>query len=147
MPTIKTYILIEALSISNANRDNLFNIMTSILSQGSGTQPADSMHSRTRLDGNAIILECNFNSEDITISKTKENLGIVFDVLPSLIGNTNNNQNLYGLESILSYPLSITNRVRYIAFGYNGDWSTWNESRLACSQYITDNNAEWNETE
>ena len=142
MATIHTFILVETMNVNATNRNTLFAAMRAILSQDS-SQPAYINHDRVRLDSDAMILCALFDEDDVSVAQMKQYLGTVFDIDPADIGNVNDNQNAYGFESILSYPDGVTDRIRYIAFGYSGGWASWETSRLAVLAYLSDNDTAW----
>lgn len=138
------YFGIESLNLTNAQRNTLVAELQSLGEDNAGPRPERRNHWRIRTDNQAAIFEAMFNEDHLTISATKQRLANIFGINVSLITHSTN-QVVYGL--VVTYIRGGVNRLRSIAFGFNGSWGTTAESRVAAQAYLAANAAEWGDTE
>lgn len=144
MANTHLYFGIEALNISNQQRNTLVAELQSLGEDNAGPRPERRNHWRTRLDNQAVIFEALFNEDHLTIAAIKQRMATIFGINVSLITHSTN-QVAYGL--VVTYIRGGVNRLRSIAFGYDGGWPATSVSRAAAQAYLAANAAEWGDTE
>lgn len=135
------YISIENLALNATQRTTLIDALKA-LGPASDSQPARLNHWRTRLDGEAIILEALFDEDNLTIAAFKQRLAAIFGVDPASIGDVSAST-AYG--PAVTFSRGGTDYLRFLLFG--GDGATWQESGDACRAYLAANSAEWESAE
>ena len=141
MADINAYYAIEALPATTENqREILIDLFRDLGILPNSPQPRDRVHTRRRLDGNALIFEGKFNEDNLSISNVKQLMAAAFGISAATIDNANQ-QSQYGLVVTLSR--NSTDYIRMAMFGYDGGWPTWNDSRTAAQAYIAANAAAW----
>ena len=134
------FIGIEALTMTAANRATLVDALKR-LGRQDGPAPCKITHWRTRLDNLAIILEAEFDADEVTPNRMAHRLEALYNLAPSAVSQTVT-QTAYG--PMVTFKTNTTNRLRLIAFG--GVDASWGESLAAVQQYLAANRAAW-ETE
>jgi hypothetical protein len=141
---IHCYYGIESLALTNPQRATLVQGLQQIGEANNAANPAQRNHWRIRPDNNAIIFEALFNEDHLTIAAIKQRLADIFGVNVSLITHTTS-QSVYGL--VVTFRYNSVNRLRSIAFGYNGGWPAYGVSQQAARDYLAANAAAWGDTE
>lgn len=138
------YIGIENLNLNNTQRQALMDELKA-LGPASNPQPACLCHWRIRLDNDAAIFEVLFDEDDLTISKFKDRLGVIFDIEPATIEHSIGNQTFDTLSTpIATFSRDGTDYLRLALFG--GQSSSWMQSGNECRAYLLANLSEWEET-
>lgn len=141
MANIHCYYGLESLALTNPQRATLVSGLQSLGQANSGGNPAQRNHWRIRPDNNAVIFEALFDEDTLTIAAIKARLGSIFSVNVSQISHSTNQHATYGL--IVTFTYLAVNRIRSVAFGYNGGWPSTAVSRNAALAYLAANAAEW----
>jgi len=123
------YLGIENVGL-NAAQKQLLVIELRKLGPKTHPQPAMLNHLRTRLDGDAVIFEAEFDENKITVASIKQYLADVFGIDPSTITHTTQSTQ-YGPMVTFSRG---TDKLRMLLFG--GIGSNWDESRLNALAYL-----------
>jgi hypothetical protein len=131
------YIGIEILSATAAQRDTFIAALRA-LGPALDPQPSHRNHHRTRLDGQAVIIEAAFGDNDLTVANVQGFLANAFGVAANTITPTLSGT-VYG--PLVTFARGGINRVRFILFG--GATPTHEESRLAAIAYLLTNRLEW----
>lgn len=129
------YFLIEDLGLTSAQRDTLVNFLKT-LGDNNASQPAHRNHRRVRLDNKATIFEARFKENNLTIQKFKNKLAEIFSVDASSITYSTSN----------SFVTFSRNGDRLLMKLFGGTSATWEESRLECLAYLSNNLDQWKET-
>lgn len=145
MPRWHGYIGIENLALNQAQRQTLVDALKT-LGPASDPQPARLCHWRTRLDGEAIILEALFSEDNLTITKFKQRLGNIFGIDPTTI---------YHGTIVMSFAGGITpvvtfsrNNTDYLCFAlFGGQDAAWMTSGDECRGYLAINRDDWESKE
>lgn len=135
---IHTYFVVERLNIGIGNWSALVSLFDAMGTHDS-TLPAHNTHWRTRLDGNAIIYESLYDSEEVSITAFKQLLANEFGVAIDDILHILSNEDYagYGTTVWVFYYDSIDigkDRFRVERFAPGG---SWNDSREECIAYIS----------
>lgn len=142
MSNIHVYFGIENIALTNTQRNQLVAAIQALGADNNSVQPAQRNHWRIRTDSNAAIFEALFDEDTITIASIKQFLATIFSIDVTLILHSTQ-QTVYGL--LVTFNYLAVGRVRMISFGYDGGWSTWQESNAAARQYLADNAEAWDE--
>ncbi len=134
----RQYFGVEALSLTAAQRAVLVAALKLLGRDNRAPQPSHRNHWRVRLDGQAVIFEANWNTDEWTVAGLGNRLATLFGVSPALVTFATA-QTVYGPTA--TYTYSGTNRLRLIAFG--GLLATWAESHDAVTAYLAANSAAW----
>jgi hypothetical protein len=148
MTTAHVYMGMINVSLTNGQKATLIAALNA-LGPASDGLPARLNHWRTRVDNNARIYEALFVKDAITIQSIKNRLGVIFDVDPGDITHSVAKQTFAVRETaIVTFTYNSTARLRIGIFGYaeNGNWPTWEESRIEVIAYLAANQVAW-ETE
>ena len=137
------YFVVEKQNIGAGNWESL-----KALFEGMGTDdspmPAHNNHRRTRLDGNAVIYESRFDSDEVSLGAFKQLLADEFGVDVNDIESTTDIV-VYGDYDTavwqFAYPVGGDDRFQVERFGRGG--GDWEVSRNECLGYLFDNAAEW----
>jgi hypothetical protein len=138
------YFGIENVNLNASQRQALVEALRT-LGPASNRQPCRLIHWRTRLDDDAAIFEALFNEDTITVEAFKNRLGNIF-VSPASIDHSTNRVTLDARETaVVTFSRNSTDYLRVAFFGYagDGDWPTWNESRIETLAYLQANREEW----
>lgn len=135
------YFGIENLGLSGAQRATLIDALKA-LGPAADPQPARRCHWRTRLDGEAVILEALFDGDELTVARFKERLAAIFGVAVVGIGHAVQQRTFAGgVTPVVTFGYGGTERVRFALFG--GVDASWQESGDECRGYLGLNAAEW----
>lgn len=115
----------------------------SALGPASDGQPARLNHKRVRLDDDAVIFECFWGDNDLTIANLKQYLANVFGVNVSLITHALSAQSFSagGTTAILLLTYLTIDRIRFALFG--GQGATHEQSRAETIAYLKQSAAAW----
>lgn len=146
MATWHGYIVIERLNIGADNWSALVALFEQMGTHDSPL-PCRNTHDRTRLDGNAVIYESQFDASEITVEQFKQLLADEFSVPVENILDTTEIVDYAGHETTrwtLYYDEVVAGEDRFLVerFGRGG---TWAESGDECRAYLAANAAEWEE--
>lgn len=141
MATRHCYIGTENLNLNATQRDTLIAALKA-LGPASDPQPARLNHWRIRLDGEAVIFEALFNTDNISVQAFKNRLANIFSVDPDTVDDATQ-QTAYG--PAVTFSRGGTDYLRFLLFG--GAGATWQESGDACRAYLIANAAEWEPAE
>ncbi|HDZ37099.1 MAG TPA: hypothetical protein ENH62_02225 [Marinobacter sp.] len=135
------YLGIENLNLNNNQRQVLVDELKA-LGQASDSQPARLNHWRTRLDGEAIILEANFNEDNLTIQRFKQRLAATFGISADDISHVTQNRSFSGdMTLLVTFAYGGTDYLRFALFGGGG--ASWMQSGDECRGYLAANKEEW----
>lgn len=135
------YIGIENLALNVTQRTTLITALKA-LGPASNRQPAKLCHWRTRLDGEAIILEALFDEDNLTIAKFKDRLASIFGVAAGDIGHATVQRSFAGgTTPVVTFSYAGTDRLRFALFG--GVGAAWQESGDECRGYLALNVDDW----
>lgn len=140
-----SYFGIENLALNAAQRATLIAVLND-LGPLTRPQPCENNHRRVRLDGDAAIYEALWNEDTITIAMFKARLGDIFEIDPVTIDHRVNGVTFSIRETaVVTFSRNSTDYLRVAFFGYaeNGNWPTWEESRVETMQYLANNATEW----
>lgn len=140
MANVHVYFGIENLNLTNTQRNQLVAAIQALGANNNSVQPAERCHWRIRLDNDAAIFEALFDEDTITINSIKQFLANIFNVSAGTISHATQ-QTAYGL--LATFTRNATDYIRMISFGYNGGWSTWQESNAKVRDYLSDNALAW----
>lgn len=134
------YFVAERLNIGAGNWAQL-----QALFEDMGTQdsrfPAFNNHKRTRLDGDAVIYESEFDPGEVSGLKFRQLLADEFGVPIGDIGQTITQNDYAGYSTtVWTYDYAAVDRFVVRRFGGGG---TWEESRQECLGYLSANQGEW----
>ncbi len=139
------YFGIENINLNAAQRAALVAVLN-VLGPLNNAQPCENNHRRVRLDGDAAIYESLWNEDTITIPTFKDRLGVIFSIDPATITHAVTLVTFAVRPSaVVTFARNSTNYLRVSFFGYagNGNWPTWEESRVEVVQYLADHAAAW----
>lgn len=134
---MQAYIGIEVLSMTPSQRQTLIDAIRALLPEAT-EQPAWRVHSRMRLDGNAVIIEARWRDADVTDAKIINYLANAFGVAPGTVTSAATS-NAFG--RVLTFTQGAVARVRFILFG--GVGTSWEVSRQATLAYLAANLLQW----
>jgi len=141
MANVHVYLGIENLGLTNPQRSTLISGLQALGQANAGPSPAQRNHWRIRTDNDAAIFEALFDEDTLTIAAIKQRLANIFGVDVSQITHSTSQHGTYGL--IVTFVYLATNRLRMVAFGYNGSWPAVGISRTAAQAYLAANAAAW----
>lgn len=108
--------------------------------------PCYNNHRRTRLDGDVVIYESQFDTEEVSIPAFKQLLADEFSVdVADIQSETGSASYAGGSTTIWSFLYSSVLRFTVERFGAGG--STWQQSGDEARGYLAANAAEWEEAE
>jgi hypothetical protein len=132
------YIGIEDIALTAPQRQAIVQALNE-LGPGSDPQPAHLLHRRVSSDASKVIFEALFNEDNLTIAHIKQFIANAVGIDPSIIDHQIN-QTIYG--PVVIYSVASIDRMRFLAFGGIAT-TTWEESRIACNDYLIANIGEW----
>jgi hypothetical protein len=135
------YYVSERLNISEANWDALIALFDAMGTSGSPF-PAYNNHKRTRLDGDAVIYESQFNPGEVSGAAFRQMLADEFGVDVEDITQVITSDDYVGLGTTV-WTYSYNAIERFIVRRFGGG-STWRQSRLECLGYLAANSEAWN---
>lgn len=141
---IKAHVYFGAinLALNPTQRDTFFAALEDLHYPKKQKQPARRNHWRTRLDGEAVIFEALFLSDELTIPAFKQRLADIFSVDPATISHSTVNQNWGGETTpVVTFTRNGTDYVKVAVFA--GVDASWGASGRGTRGYITVNQAEW----
>ena len=144
MATWHGYFLVERLNIGIDNWTALTNLFEQMGTHDSPI-PAENTHSRTRLDGDAVIYESRFDASEVTVDQFKQLLADEFSVPVENILDTTDQVDYVGNGTTrwtFYYDEITPGEDRFLVerFGMGG---TWDESGDECRAYLAANIVEW----
>ena len=134
------YFVAERLNIGAGNWAQLQSLLENMGTLDSKF-PAYNNHKRTRLDGDAVIYESEFEPGEISGAAFRQLLADEFGVPVEDIGQTISQDDYAGHGTIVwTYDYNALDRFIVRRFGGGG---AWEESRQECLGYLKANSAEW----
>lgn len=105
-------------------------------------QPAELMHSRTRLDSDAVIFRARFQDGALTVANLRQFLATTFSVPVAQVSAATTQQTFAARPSpIVTLSYQATPRLRVALFG--GTTATTAESNSEVLAYLAANAAAW----
>ena len=136
------YFYMENTGLNDSQRDTLVEWFKTFGRDDDSPYPNRRMHTRVRLDKEAVIFECIVNTDWLAVDFLKDHFAGVFGVNPETITVEVSN-NKYGTLGDFQLPAG-TSHLWFGVFG--GPNATWEKSRLAAVAYLAANREDW-ETE
>lgn len=140
MANIRCYFGIENINLTVGQKNTLITGLQAI-GDNASANPCNRNHWRIRADNNAVIFEANFDENNLTIDAIKQRLATIFGVAVGTITHSTSQNATYGL--IVTFIQGGQNKIRSVAFGYNGGWGSWVESNAATRSYLAANAVAW----
>lgn len=138
---ISTYFGIENIALTAPQKTTLIAALRN-LGPSSHPQPAELMHSRVRLDNDAIIFRALFQDTDLTTLNLRQFLANVFSVPVAQISAGVTSTTFAVLPSpVLTMTFSAVQRVRFVLFG--GLSATVQQSNDEVIAYLIANSVAW----
>lgn len=138
---ISVYFAIENIALTAPQKATLVAALRT-LGPSSHPQPAELMHDRVRLDGDAVIFRARFQDGDLTTLNLRQFLANTFGVAVAQISVSNTPQTFGTLPSpILTMTFQAVARMRFILFG--GLAATVQQSNAECVAYLIANASAW----
>jgi len=138
---ISTYLGAENIALTVAQKD-AFRATLSQIGPPAHPQPAEQMHWRRRLDGDATIMRAQFNDADLTTAGLKQLLATALGVSVVTITATTSSQTFGTVPStIVLMSIGGVNQMRFILFA--GARATVAESNREVLAYLKINGAAW----
>lgn len=139
--TISTYFGIENLALTAPQKATLIAALNA-LGPSSDPQPAELMHSRVRLDNDAVIYRARFQDNDLTTLNLRQFLANVFAIPLASISAVVTSTTFAALPSpIITMTVAATQRMRFVLFGGLG--ATVAQSNAECVAYLIANAVAW----
>ena len=145
MSKIHCYVVVEKGTISAANWDALCALFAAMGEHGTPF-PMMNNHSRTRLDGDAVIYESNFDTTEVSIEAFKQMLADEFGVQVGDIDDVPSQDDYAGIGTA-TWAFLYNAVSRFIVRRFGGGGATWQESRLETLGYLKLYAAEWESPE
>jgi len=142
MTTWNGYFLVLRQDISLQNWTDLQTLFEDMGTHDS-VLPANNNHSRASLDGDAVIYESQFQTDEVSIPAFKQLLADTFDVDVADIEHEIGAEDYAGYGTVtwqFNYPIAGPNRFKVERFGGGGIWESSRQETLA---YLSDNILEW----
>ncbi len=138
---ISTYFGIENLALTAPQKQTLVSALQA-LGPSSDPQPAELMHWRIRLDGDAVIFRARFQDGDLTTLNLRQFLANVFGVAVANVTAGTTSTTFLALPSpIVTMTYLAVARMRFVLFGGLG--ATVAESNAEVIAYLKANAAAW----
>lgn len=135
------YFVVERQNIGIGNWNALIELFEAMGTKGS-SMPASNLHWRTRLDGDAVIYESMFDTEEVSIAAFKQLLADEFGVLIADIEIVVDSDSYAGgTTTTWQFMYNAVNRFKVERFGGGG--ATWKQSGDECRKYLSINQEEW----
>ncbi len=139
--TISTYIGLENIALTAPQKATLIAALRT-LGPSSDPQPAELMHSRVRLDNDAVIFRARFQDGDLTTVNLRQFLANTFSIaLASVTAVTTSTTFLTLPSPIVTMTVSATQRARFVLFG--GLAATVTQSNAEVVAYLIANAVAW----
>ncbi len=139
--TISTYIGIENIALTAPQKATLIAALRA-LGPSSDPQPAELMHSRVRLDGDAVIYRARFQDADLTTLNLRQFIANVFSVAVVNVTAATTSTTFLTLPSpIVTLTHLAVARLRFVLFG--GLAATTAQSNAEVVAYLIANAAAW----
>ena len=137
------YFFMENTGLNETQRTTLVDWFKTFGRADNSPFPNLRMHTRVRLDNEAVIFESVLNEDWLTVEFLTNKLADVFSVDPGTI-TVDTSSNIYGTLADFQRPAG-TSRMRIGVFG--GINATWEESRLATVAYLSAFSEQWETAE
>jgi hypothetical protein len=138
---ISTYFGIENIALTAPQKATLVTALNA-LGPSSDPQPAELMHSRVRLDNDAVIFRARFQDVDLTTVNLRQFLANVFSLsLASISAATTSTTFLTLPSPIVTMTVAASARMRFVLFG--GLAATTAQSNAEVIAYLKANAAAW----
>lgn len=135
---------IENLNLTAPQKQTLLNGLLTIGNNESSNQPCERMHTRIRLDNDAMMFEAQINEDNLTLLAIRTRLANIFGIAVNQITTSTNQVANIGL--VVTFIQGGQNKCRMVAFGnVAGTWGTTQESRAAAQAYLAANAVAWGE--
>ena len=139
--SISVYMGIENIALTAPQKATLIAALNA-LGPSSDPQPAELMHSRVRLDNDAVIYRARFTDVDLTTVNLRQFLANVFSLsLASITATTTSTTFLTLPSPIVTMTVSASQRMRFVLFG--GLASTTLQSTAEVVAYLIANASAW----
>lgn len=137
------YFVIERQNIGITNWNALIALFEAMGTAGS-RMPAHNNHWRTRLDGDAVIYESRFDTEEVSIAAFKQLLADEFNVpIEDIQSEPSSASYAGGMTTAWQFLYNAIERFKAERFG--DGVSVWTESGDECRGYLATNREEWEE--
>lgn len=143
------YFVLERLNIGAGNWASL-KAMFDDMGTHDSVFPCYNTHLRTRLDGDAVLYESLFDTEEVSIAAFKQLLADVFGVPIEDIHDTKSSASYAGGETTIWrfwYPDTAAGHDRFLTERFGNGGSAWGESGDECRGYLALHNSEWETVE
>jgi hypothetical protein len=138
---ISTYFGIENMALTAPQKQTLVAALQT-LGPSSDPQPAELMHWRVRLDGDAVIFRARFQDGDLTTANLRQFLANAFGVAVTQISAATTSTTFRALPSpILTMTFAAVQRMRFVLFG--GLSATVQQSNDEVIAYLIANASAW----
>lgn len=138
---ISLYFAIENIALTGPQKTTLIAALNA-LGPSSDPQPAELLHSRVRLDNDAVIYRARFQDNDLTTVNLRQFLANVFSIaLASVTAATTSTTFLTLSSPIVTMTVSASQRMRFVLFG--GLAATTAQSNAEVVAYLKANAAAW----
>lgn len=138
---ISVYFGIENLALTAPQKATLVAALQA-LGPSSDPQPAELMHWRVRLDGEAVIFRARFQDGDLTTANLRQFLANVFGVAVAQITANTTSATFKTLPSpVLTMTFAAVARMRFVLFG--GLAATVQQSNDEVIAYLIANAVAW----
>jgi hypothetical protein len=139
--TISLFFGIENISLTAPQKVTLVQALQA-LGPSSDPQPAELMHWRVRLDGDAVIFRARFQDGDLTTANLRQFLANAFSVPVAQISSAATSTTFKTLPSpILTMTFAAVQRMRFVLFGGLG--ASVQQSNDEVIAYLIANASAW----
>lgn len=139
--TISLFFGIENMALTAPQKATLVQALQA-LGPASDPQPAELMHWRVRLDGDAVIFRARFQDGDLTTANLRQFLANAFSVPVAQITSNVGSVTFLSLPSpVVTMTYQSIQRLRFVLFGGLG--ATTAQSNAEVVAYLIANAAAW----
>jgi hypothetical protein len=139
--TISLFFGIENTALTAPQKATLIAALNA-LGPSSDPQPAELLHSRVRLDNDAVIYRARFQDNDLTTTNLRQFLANVFAIPLTSVSAVVTSTTFLTLPSpIITMTVAATQRMRFVLFGGLG--ATTQQSNAECVAYLIANAVAW----
>ncbi|GAF82574.1 unnamed protein product [marine sediment metagenome] len=141
MADIHTYFVVERKNIGSGNWAALVALFEAMGMQYSKF-PCFNNHDRTRLDGDAVIYESKFDTEEVSIAAFKQLLADEFGVDVADIGDVQDTADYAGIGTT-TWVFTYGGVDRFLIERFGGGEASWMQSGDEARGYLKLNSVEW----
>ena len=142
--SLSLYIGIENIALTAPQRATLVAALRA-LGPATDPQPAELMHSRVRLDNDAVIFRARFQDNDLTTNSLRQFLATTFGVAIGQITAGNTSTTFKTLPSpIVTMTFAAVQQMRFVLFG--GLAATTQQSNDEVVAYLIANAVAWGDS-